>query len=373
MHYDTEDQRHPLFHQLVAEGALSAGYATDSGAGLLSSATNAVGAVAEVAGAAAHHVRRPGRGDQDRTPPAPARPRAPFERSGNINRDPRCGRWVESKLVLDDVFRLLGADLGVDTQPLADAYVDVEASAPALDDLMALGDRVWEMFHSVTPRLPLGKRHILIVSWAWLACTFRQSRSAFELVRLAYPDTTAVHSRSALEHAIYLSLISQFPDAEQIIESLGHKQLRHYNAVLAGQAAEPPVAVLAQLLSAITGTPVDPSSKWSTVFEQVCHHFVGGSDWYDFYRAFSDVSYVGFGSAMATTFAGIAGGSIEEPALTHNAFVLKVDLASRLLVCLSSCFWAGQAVDRLFPEPVFGTRLQVLDAIGVTPLVLKTV
>src|SRR5438552_5426461 len=34
VHYDSEEQRRPLFHKLVGDGALPAGYATDDGVGL---------------------------------------------------------------------------------------------------------------------------------------------------------------------------------------------------------------------------------------------------------------------------------------------------------------------------------------------------
>jgi peptidase E len=58
VHYDSEEQRRPLFHTLVANGTLPAGYATDNGVGLLYRGTEMIEAVAEVAGAAAYHVRR---------------------------------------------------------------------------------------------------------------------------------------------------------------------------------------------------------------------------------------------------------------------------------------------------------------------------
>jgi peptidase E len=35
VHYDSEEQRRPLFHQLIADGTLPPGYATDDGVGLL--------------------------------------------------------------------------------------------------------------------------------------------------------------------------------------------------------------------------------------------------------------------------------------------------------------------------------------------------
>lgn len=58
VHYDAEQQRRPLFHQLIARGDLPAGYATDNGVGLLYRATEMVEAVTEVAGAGAYHVQR---------------------------------------------------------------------------------------------------------------------------------------------------------------------------------------------------------------------------------------------------------------------------------------------------------------------------
>jgi len=58
VHYDSEEQRRPLFHQLVAAGTLPAGYATDDGAGLLYRGTRLVEAVSERDGAGAYHVER---------------------------------------------------------------------------------------------------------------------------------------------------------------------------------------------------------------------------------------------------------------------------------------------------------------------------
>ncbi|HLK45783.1 MAG TPA: peptidase E [Acidimicrobiales bacterium] len=56
VHYDGEEQRRPLFHRLVKDGTLPAGYATDNGVGLLYRGTEMVEAVADVAGPAAYHV-----------------------------------------------------------------------------------------------------------------------------------------------------------------------------------------------------------------------------------------------------------------------------------------------------------------------------
>jgi peptidase E len=56
VHYDAEAQRRPLFHRLVGEGVLPAGYATDNGVGLVYRGTELAEAVAEVRGKAAYHV-----------------------------------------------------------------------------------------------------------------------------------------------------------------------------------------------------------------------------------------------------------------------------------------------------------------------------
>ena len=56
VHYDSEPQRRPLFHRLIAGGTLPAGYATDDGAGLLYRGTDFVEAVTERDGAAAYFV-----------------------------------------------------------------------------------------------------------------------------------------------------------------------------------------------------------------------------------------------------------------------------------------------------------------------------
>ena len=58
VHYDSEEQRRPLFHSLVADGTLPAGYATDDGAGVVYRGTSMVEALAERDGAAAYLVER---------------------------------------------------------------------------------------------------------------------------------------------------------------------------------------------------------------------------------------------------------------------------------------------------------------------------
>jgi peptidase E len=57
-HYDAEEQRRPLYHRLVTEGVLPAGYATDNGVGLRYERTDMVEAVTEVVGKAAYFVER---------------------------------------------------------------------------------------------------------------------------------------------------------------------------------------------------------------------------------------------------------------------------------------------------------------------------
>jgi peptidase E len=58
VHYDSEQQRRPLYQSLVADGTLPAGYATDDGVGLLYRGTTFVEAVAEQDGKGAYHVER---------------------------------------------------------------------------------------------------------------------------------------------------------------------------------------------------------------------------------------------------------------------------------------------------------------------------
>ncbi len=58
VHYDSEEQRRPLYHRLVADGTLPAGYATDDGVGVLYRDTELVAAYAEVDDAGAYFVER---------------------------------------------------------------------------------------------------------------------------------------------------------------------------------------------------------------------------------------------------------------------------------------------------------------------------
>jgi peptidase E len=58
VHYDSEEQRRPLLHRLVADGTLPTAYATDDGVGLLYRETELVETLTEVPGRAAYRVER---------------------------------------------------------------------------------------------------------------------------------------------------------------------------------------------------------------------------------------------------------------------------------------------------------------------------
>ncbi len=58
VHHDSEPQRRPMYHRLVADGTLPPGHATDDGVGLLYRGTELVEAVADRPGGAAHRVER---------------------------------------------------------------------------------------------------------------------------------------------------------------------------------------------------------------------------------------------------------------------------------------------------------------------------
>ena len=58
VHYDSEDQRRPLYHQLVADQVLPPGYATDDGVGLHYRGTELAEAVTDTPGKKAYRVDR---------------------------------------------------------------------------------------------------------------------------------------------------------------------------------------------------------------------------------------------------------------------------------------------------------------------------
>jgi peptidase E len=68
VHYDSEEQRRPLLHRLVADGTLPTSYATDDGAGLHYVGAELHEALAEKAGAGAYVVRRDDDGAAVETP-----------------------------------------------------------------------------------------------------------------------------------------------------------------------------------------------------------------------------------------------------------------------------------------------------------------
>lgn len=63
VHYDSEAQRRPLLHRLVADGTLPTAYATDDGVGLHYRGTELVEALTEVPGRAADRVERGAEGN----------------------------------------------------------------------------------------------------------------------------------------------------------------------------------------------------------------------------------------------------------------------------------------------------------------------
>jgi peptidase E len=58
VHYDSEEQRRPLYQRLVADGTLPAGHATDDGVGLVYRGTELAEVVADRPGKAAYRVER---------------------------------------------------------------------------------------------------------------------------------------------------------------------------------------------------------------------------------------------------------------------------------------------------------------------------
>ena len=58
VHYDSEDQRRPVFHSLIGDGTLAPGYATEDGVGVLYRGSSFVEAVTEQAGKTAYYVSR---------------------------------------------------------------------------------------------------------------------------------------------------------------------------------------------------------------------------------------------------------------------------------------------------------------------------
>jgi peptidase E len=68
VHYDSEAQRRPKMHELVADGTLGDGYATDDGAGLLYRGTELVEVVADREGPLGYELKRAADGSVVETP-----------------------------------------------------------------------------------------------------------------------------------------------------------------------------------------------------------------------------------------------------------------------------------------------------------------
>jgi peptidase E len=73
VHYDSEEQRRPVFHRMIADGTLPAGYATDDGVGVLYRGTEMVEALSEADDKFAYFVERNGAGGVTETAIEPRR------------------------------------------------------------------------------------------------------------------------------------------------------------------------------------------------------------------------------------------------------------------------------------------------------------
>ena len=68
VHYDAEEQRRPKMHELIGDGTLGDGFATDDGAGLVYRGTELVEVVADRAGPRGYELRRQADGSVRETP-----------------------------------------------------------------------------------------------------------------------------------------------------------------------------------------------------------------------------------------------------------------------------------------------------------------
>ena len=68
VHYDAEEQRRPKMHELIGDGTLGDGYATDDGAGLVYRGTRLVEAVADREGPLGYELKRAADGSVTETP-----------------------------------------------------------------------------------------------------------------------------------------------------------------------------------------------------------------------------------------------------------------------------------------------------------------
>ena len=68
VHCNSEAQRRPLYHSLIADGTLPPGYATDDGAGVLYRGTEFAEAVADIDGAGVYFVERAADGSTSERP-----------------------------------------------------------------------------------------------------------------------------------------------------------------------------------------------------------------------------------------------------------------------------------------------------------------
>ncbi|MEV4636311.1 peptidase E [Actinoplanes sp. NPDC049548] len=68
VHYDAEEQRRPKMHELIGDGTLPDGYATDDGAGLVYRGTRLAEVVADKEGALGYELKRAADGSVTETP-----------------------------------------------------------------------------------------------------------------------------------------------------------------------------------------------------------------------------------------------------------------------------------------------------------------
>jgi hypothetical protein len=268
---------------------------------------------------------------------------------------------------MEDVLRMLALELGLIPDEAVDDYRRSMAELPSLENLRLFEQAIWQSFLDFA--LESGGEHLgsQLIAWAWLAQAYRHTHAAFQLETLGFLDATAVHARVALEHGVYLSLLTTAENASTILDRLEHEYLRVVKLGLS-VTDEVPV-ILDRIMSDLPGSSAEPGTEWVSVFKQVCDKLDSGDFIYSYYRALSSSCHPGLGSASPYMMAGFDSAKrLDAPELVHVPLTHDVQLT--LWLAIGGCLWAGWSVDRLFGINHFGPILDpIAQALGFHRLV----
>jgi hypothetical protein len=267
--------------------------------------------------------------------------------------------------MLEHVLRRAGTEMGFDAGSLVAAVRNEQESRPTEDELFQIESQLWDHFLSAS-LAPVGEfQHAQLVAWSWIAQAYRQAHSAFVLYQQGFPDSSFANARCAIEHGVYLSLLSGVESVDSVLGPLEHSYLQNAKRAVP-IVPEEETELLTNLIGKVLENVVGPRSKEITILEQVCNRLDTGKAVYAQYRSMSNLVHTGFGIAAPYAIASFEHDA-DSPSLSHEVQFLGYRIG--LLMAIGGCAWAGWSADRLFDVEYFGPLLDsIARNLGFQPL-----